>query len=781
MLTNGGLLLEHFARLSAKIAGTAAAVVGVHGRRKAEGPRRAAHGLSRDLLSALREIEPVLEGGPTLTIVPDIARDPAFATLAAASGRLRFLAHMKLVSPGGELVGFICLLDEQVRPDLTPAEIGSLEQIAGMMMADRQREQRHVHLMHVADRALRVDRMLRLVSDAASCADALAHLLEALCHFHGAAVGQIWQLTRPDKPMIEISRYQHDARAASGQVADPGSALGELTKEAIRRNKPNAVTFPAAGIAGDECGLWAGENMHGVTGHVCIPVWVQRQRFGISLAFTTDNIELDLVVADIVSLGDTIRPALFQKVTEERMRFAAHHDDLTQLSNRLMFQERLRKAIAAARSADEQFAVLCLDLDGFKQINDTRGHDIGDRLLVGVAQRLRDAVRETDTVARMGGDEFAIIQPIDAQPHAAVSLARRLIEAVTQPFDLAGRQALVGVSVGISLYPRDGESPDLLLRHADHALYRAKKAGRKTFRLFDPAMEADTPEPFVVEQDLRDAIAREDFSLAYQPVCEAKSSHVVGFEALLRWRHPLIGVIQPDHFIPLAERSGLIVQLGRWALETACAEAATWDPSIVLSVNLSPMQFRQPDLPQQVVDVLNRTGLPAARLRLEVTEGLLLDESDHVLRTMKELQARGIRIMLDDFGTAYASMSYLRRFPFNGIKIDKSFVHGLCDDEVTLAIVQAILSLGERLNLTVVAEGVETIRELEVLQNLGCPYYQGYLAGRPADNQQARALMRRAGEAAALIAGTTTPPRRVSPARIKSETRLEPVHPATGD
>ena len=744
VLTNGGLLLEHFARLATNVAGTSAAVVSVPGRRKGHGARRAAFGLSREQLTAVKEIERILDSGPSLTVVPDMTQDGRFdgGTVAFEHTRFRFLAYMKLISPGGERVGFICILDEDPRPGLTEAQVTTLGHIASTVMADRQREQRHLHLMHVADRALRVDRMLRLVSDAGTCADALTNLLEALCHFHGAAVGQIWQLIQPGKPLIEISHYHRDEQIGDAyQAIESLIAPHDMTTEAIRRNKPHATRFSrfeAVEGSGDA-------EEHQFSGHVCIPIWVHQQRFGISLAFTTENSELDSVVADIASLGDTIRPTLFQKVTEERMRFAAHHDDLTQLSNRLMFQERLRKAIAAARSVEQRFAVLCLDLDGFKLINDTRGHEIGDRLLVGVAQRLRDSVRESDTVARMGGDEFAIIQPLDSQPTAAMSLAKRLVETVTQPFELAGRHALIGVSIGIALYPQHGESPDLLLRHADQALYRAKKAGRKTFCLFDPAMEVSQHEHFLVEQDLRDAIGREDFTLAYQPVCDSRSLDIVGFEALLRWRHPLIGPIQPDQFIPLAEKSGLIVPLGRWALETACAEAATWDPHILLSVNLSPLQFRQPDLPQQIADVLSRTGLPAARLRLEVTEGLLLDESDLVVRTMRGLQEQGIRIMLDDFGTAYASMSYLRRFPFNGIKIDKSFVRGLCGDEVTLAIVQAILSLGERLNLAVVAEGVETTHELEVLRNLGCRFFQGYLAGRPSERRQAQALLRQSG------------------------------------
>lgn len=738
MLTYGGILLEHFARLATNVAGTSAAVVGVRGRRKKLESRQAAYGLSREQSAAVKEIERLLVSGPDLTVVPDLTEDDRFRGMNAAFAqpRLRFLAYMKLVSPGGECVGFICLLDETPRSKLTEAQVASLGHLASLVMADRLREQRHLHLMHVADRALRVDEMLRLVSGAASCADALSHLLEALCHFHGAAVGQIWQITGPNQPLLEVSRYHRDIETGSAyQAIEPLIALKEMIVETVRRNKPHAINF-ARFEAFDE------SNAHGFSGHVCVPIWVHEQRFGISLAFVEENSELNSVVADIASLGDTIRPTLVQKVTEERMRFAAHHDDLTQLSNRLMFHERLRKAIASARSVDQEFAVLCLDLDGFKLINDTHGHEMGDRLLIGVARRLRESVRETDTVARMGGDEFAIIQPLDAQPTAAISLAKRLIEAVTRPFELAGHQALVGVSVGIALYPQHGDSPDVLLRNADQALYRAKNAGRKTFCVFDPAMGASHREHFLVEQDLRDAISQEDFILAYQPVCDSKSMHIVGFEALLRWRHPLIGPIQPDQFIPLAEKSGLIVPLGRWVLEKACAEAATWDRPALLSVNLSPLQFRRPELPQQIADVLSRTGLPASRLGLEVTEGLLLDELDLVLQTMRELQDQGIRIMLDDFGTAYANMNYLRRFPFNGIKIDKSFIRGLCNDEITLAIVQAILSLADRLNLTVVAEGVETERELNVLRKLGCRLIQGYLMGRPSESQQAKALLR---------------------------------------
>ncbi len=749
MLTHSGLLLEHFARLAANVAGTSAAVVNVIGRRQELGPKRVAYGLSPEQQSAIQQIESLLDNGPDLAIVPDLTLDGRFGPVSEVFEQcgLRFLAYMRLISPGGERVGFICLIDGTPRPALTPAQTATLGHVASMILADRQREQRHLHLMHVADRALRVDRMLRLVSEAASCADALTNLLESLCHFHGAAVGQIWQLVRPDLPPVEISRYLYDHQSGlSHQSFEPSMSPNEVTADAIARNKPRAVEFSRLESL-EFSRLQSPEaesdvEAHEFSGYICVPIWAQQQRFGISLSFARENVDLEAVVGDIASLGDTIRPTLIQKVTEERIRFAAHHDELTQLSNRLLFQERLRKAIGNARTTGRRFALLCLDLDGFKLVNDLHGHGFGDNLLIGVSQRLRQSVRETDTVARMGGDEFAIIQEMDDQPSDAVSLAKRLIDIVTQPFELGGRQAFVGVSVGISIYSQHGESPDQLLRSADQALYRAKRSGRKTYCVFDPAMEASQEQPFLVEQDLKDAISRGDFSLAYQPICDAKSSHIVGFEALLRWRHPLLGPIAPDLFIPLAERSGQIVPLGRWVLETACADAVKWARPALLSVNLSPLQFRLPDLPDQVAEILNKTGLPATRLKLEVTEGLLLDESDLVRQTMGKLQQQGIRIMLDDFGTAYANMNYLRRFPFDGIKIDKSFIRGLGNDEVTLAIVQAILSLADRLNLAVVAEGVETERELNQLRKLGCGLIQGYLTGRPGDLQQANASLR---------------------------------------
>jgi diguanylate cyclase (GGDEF)-like protein len=717
------------------------AVVSVLGRRSDGGSRSATFGLPKGLLKTINRIDTILESGPHLTVIHDLTRDQRFSAALPASEHHvpRFLCHLKLLSSGGQRVGFICVLDRTPRLNLTEAQAASLDHIANMIMADRRREQRHFHLMHVANRALRIDRMLRFVSDAASCADALSGLLEELCGFHGAVIGRIWQVIQANSPMIEISRYDKDEQTChSADEIDRMIALNAMTAEAIVCNEARAVNFSKFGSPAEleEAAAF------GLACQVCIPMWVQQQYFGIFLAFRNELLDLEAVLADIASLADTIRPALLRKVTEERIRFLAHHDDLTQLPNRLMFQERLDAAQAAARSGEHRFALLCLDLDGFKLVNDTRGHEIGDKLLIAAARRLQDSIRDGDTVARMGGDEFAIVQPFASGSAETTALARRLLEVMRRPFELEGQRSVIGVSIGIALYPQDGESSDLLLRKADTALYQAKKAGRNTFRLFNTTMQVHQDDRFEYERELRDAIDGRDFKLAYQPVCDSMSLRIVGVEALLRWTHSMRGPIQPDEFIRLAETTGLIVPLGRWVLESACAEAASWDSSVRISVNLSPLQFRQPDLPQQVADVLDRSGLPAERLDLEVTEGLLLDEPDLVKRTMRALQEQGVHITLDDFGTAYASLSYLHRFPFNRIKIDKSFIRGICDDDSTLAIVQAILSLGDRLNVAVVAEGVETERELDALRKLGCRLIQGYLSGRPMASHHVGALLR---------------------------------------
>lgn len=444
-----------------------------------------------------------------------------------------------------------------------------------------------------------------------------------------------------------------------------------------------------------------------------------------------------------------------RKAAEDRVRHFAEHDELTQLANRAVFRDRLAEAVERAGRGEHGLAVLYLDLDRFKLINDTRGHEVGDRLLAEVARRMRASVREGDTLARMGGDEFAIIQPAPLQPDDAAALARRLVDAVALPFEIDGALLSIGLSVGIAWFAGDGMSPDQLLRNADAALYRAKQGGRGTWRLFTPGMEAELQGGiplagfpggrFPMERELRQAVAVDGLQLAFQPILDAGAGTVRGFEALLRWRHPVHGPIPPAEFIPAAEESGLILALGGWVLEHACAEAAGWEHPVRLAVNASPLQFRQPGFSEQVAAALRRAGLAPGRLELEVTEGVLLDDSPQVLGTMRALRAQGVRMALDDFGTAHAGLSYLRRFPFETIKIDQSFVRSLPDDEEARAIVEAILSMGRGLRLAVVAEGVETPAQLEWLRALGCDQVQGILTGEPMPAEQARGFLRRHG------------------------------------
>ncbi len=432
-----------------------------------------------------------------------------------------------------------------------------------------------------------------------------------------------------------------------------------------------------------------------------------------------------------------------RRQSEERIVYFAHHDDLTKLVNRVVFQDRLQSALQIADRSQRSVAVLFLDLDRFKLVNDTRGHAVGDKLLTEASVRLRACVRDADTVARMGGDEFAIIQPLIDSQAAAAQLATRVSETLSAPYMIDGHLCVIGVSIGIALYPENARTADELLRNADTALYRAKRDGRGTHRIFEVSMDVPQQELFVLEQDLRMALERGQFHLVYQPIADAGSRGPLAFEALLRWDHPKRGLLLPDAFIPLAEATELILPIGLWVLETACAEAALWAEDVGLSVNLSPVQFRRSDLVPQLRAILAKTGLAPERLSLEVTEGLLLERSEHVLRIMAAIRALGVRFSLDDFGTAHSGLSYLRSFPFDALKIDKSFVQEAVDQPEARAIVEAILAIGNALKLKVIAEGVETEEQLRLLKQMQCQQVQGYLTGRPVSATHAQAQSRR--------------------------------------
>ena len=438
---------------------------------------------------------------------------------------------------------------------------------------------------------------------------------------------------------------------------------------------------------------------------------------------------------------------IFEDVTERRRNEAriAHmalHDALTSLPNRVKLGERLDAALANIGRGVTS-AVLCLDLDRFKSVNDTLGHPVGDMLLQLVAERLRACAREVDTVARLGGDEFAVVQAGAACAEDAARLAERILHTVGEPYDVAGHSIIVGVSIGIAMAPTDGTSPEQLLRNADTALGRAKIDGRGRFCFFEAEMDARLQARRAMELDLRRALAAEEFELFFQPLIDLKHDRVSGFEALLRWHHPVRGVVPPTEFIPVAEETGLIVPLGAWVLQRACAEAAGWADGLKVAVNLSPVQFRDPLLVTMVTDALTQSGLPSDRLELEITESVLLRDSDGNLAKLQALRALGVSISMDDFGTGYSSLSYLRSFPFDKIKIDRSFVSDLPGAE-SGSIVRAVAGLGTSLGMVTTAEGVETAAQLVQLRIEGCTEAQGYFFSPPRPSDEIPAVLRRA-------------------------------------
>ena len=437
---------------------------------------------------------------------------------------------------------------------------------------------------------------------------------------------------------------------------------------------------------------------------------------------------------------------------EEQIRHLAHYDALTDLPNRALFHERLRQEIAQT-AADRQLAVLYIDIDEFKSVNDSLGHMIGDELLKSVALRLGACIEGSDFVARLGGDEFAIVKTGVRDSSDVADLAARALDTIRAPYDCLGHQVTSDASISIALVPQHGTDLDQILKNADLAMYAAKSAGRRTWRFFEPAMDAHVRARRVLETDLRKAIADEALEVYYQPCLSLLNNRITGCEALVRWRHPERGMVSPAEFIPIAEETGLINELGEWVLAKACAEATAWPEGINLAVNVSPVQFKSGTLALKIVAALAASGLPANRLELEITEAVLIRDDDAALEILHQLRAIGVRIALDDFGTGYSSLSYLQRFPFDKIKIDRCFVNDLAEAGGS-SIVQAVVNIAAARHMTTTAEGVETKRQQELLRALGCTEMQGYLFSAPKPAEQVREILfaHRARRAEAAVA-----------------------------
>jgi len=460
-----------------------------------------------------------------------------------------------------------------------------------------------------------------------------------------------------------------------------------------------------------------------------------------------ERIPVEVVRKSIVYSGKphqvlALRDLRERRRAEEEIRFLAHHDSLTGLANRVSFGATLHRQIQENARDQKPFAVFALDLDRFKDVNDLLGHQTGDLLLQRVAGRLRATVRDTDCIARLGGDEFAILVSGPLTIEKSAILADRLVEVLSRPYILDGKIVNIGVSIGIAISPQDGPDASALMKHADLALYRAKSDGRNTSRRYEASMDAELQSRRKMELDLRRAIVHGHLEMHYQPLFNVRTQSVRGFEALLRWRHPIEGLISPNDFIPMAEETGLILPIGEFVLNASTREAASWDNEISVSVNLSAVQFSGGKLVETVRAALAGSGLAPERLELEITESVLLQESADTLKTLHQLRDLGVRIAMDDFGTGYSSLRYLRSFPFDRIKIDRSFIQEMLSNNESAAIISAVVALSQRLGIMTTAEGVETEEQMSRIQAEGCDTVQGFLIGRPATPEEVGKYLR---------------------------------------
>jgi len=435
-----------------------------------------------------------------------------------------------------------------------------------------------------------------------------------------------------------------------------------------------------------------------------------------------------------------------KNLANERSEHLAHYDSLTKLPNRRMFSTLLERSIDHARRYKKELAVLFIDLDRFKNINDTLGHGAGDMLLNEIAQRLKTCLRASDTVARLGGDEFVILLPEISRATDVATVAQNILSAIFKPLILLGQEFRITASMGISLYPACGEDEQSLMKNADVAMYRAKEEGKNTFKFFSETMNTHSFERLALESSLRLALERNEFALHYQPKLAVGSSEITGMEALLRWQHPALGMVAPIKFIPIAEEIGLIVPIGAWVLKTACAQNVAWQkgglPALCMAVNLSPRQFTDDNLLRDIAAILEETGMDPTLLELEITEGMLMQDVDKAMKTLTVLRDMGVRLAIDDFGTGYSSLSQLKRFPVNTIKVDRSFVRDLDTNADDRGITEAIIAMGKTLSLTVIAEGVETAGQLAFLREHQCDEFQGYFFSKAVPADEFAALIR---------------------------------------
>ncbi len=659
-------------------------------------------------------------------------------TLAAiTNGRLPETAEMRWIHPDGSIVW----TEQRNVPvyDANGKRI-AMEGIARDITARKQQEQE-----------LRLLQSITLaVSEAEDLEAALSIVLRAVCEATGWVMGQAWV------PAAENPRLLRCSPAWYGR--EPG--LEAFRAECERWAIDTAGEGIQARAARERVPMWVRDlasredfrqrevaAQAGLNAMIVVPVAAGAELEAIIEFYArAPRPEDEALVHTVASVAAQLGAVIRRKRSEERLMYLAHHDVLTGLPNRALFSDRLRQALFEANRQGRLVAVAFLDLDRFKNINDSLGHETGDQLLQGVAERLRASVRETDTVARISGDEFMLVLPGLTSIDDAGRIAQKILAALRHPFAVAGQELYVSASLGLAIYPHDAKDVERLLRNADVAMYRAKDKGRNAYQFYAAEMTVLAQEHLHLEGALRRALERGEFVLHYQPILELSNGNVVGAEALIRWRHPERGTMEPAQFIPLAEETGLIVPIGEWVLRTACADCVAWEQAglgpLCLAVNISPRQFQSLELADRVAAVLRETGLPAERLELELTEGVLLNSPENTIANMDRLSAMGVRLSVDDFGTGYSSLHYIKRLPIDQLKIDRSFVQDIPHDEDDAAIATAIIAMAHSLKISVIAEGVATLEQLAYLRAHECDLMQGDHFSPPVTNETYIALLR---------------------------------------
>ena len=495
------------------------------------------------------------------------------------------------------------------------------------------------------------------------------------------------------------------------------------------------------------------------------PIVVGEEFYGVIELFGREARQPDPgLVAAVQTIGSQIGQFMARKAAEQNLRFFASHDPLTGLSNRTMFNDRLHQALAQAARFERSLALLFIDLDGFKDVNDTHGHTVGDVLLAELANRLRASLREGDVIGRMGGDEFVVLIEEFTEAGQVSEVAKKLLDTVSRPFTLQGRDCHVTASLGISIYPDDGKDADTLIKNADMAMYLVKQQGKSSYRFYSPQMNVHLVERLSLESGLRRAIELGELTLLYQPRVGVSDGQVSGVEALMRWQHPTQGMIGPGEFIPVAEDAGLIAAIGEWALHSACRQARTWRdhglPLLRVAVNLSQKQFLQESLIQVVREALHRTALEAGRLELEITEEMVIRNPERAMRLLAQLKEAGVRVVVDGFGTGYSSLSFLRRLPIDSVKVDRSLIGELPGNADAAALTRGVVAMAHSLGLTVIAEGVETREQLEFLREHGCEEMQGNYFSAPVAPEILPGIVRQPASAGGRAAVQTLRSRR---------------------